>query len=211
MTVKECERSYPVNIFEKLSHDELFEFYKKQGSPLTMRLEDDQNNVMIIKYFQLLENIGGMNSLTEDDKHVGFIDVEDFDLKSLIDNLKRIQDEFNLSTFYILRSSKKKNFHCICLDKESFGFWIDVLKEFSNEKTLQYQRFAVNRGRFVLRITMKGSKQKPKLIKILKRSNTKTKSWAHWYFLNLRYKIPKPRYLDLWLKIQFENYTTVKK
>lgn len=208
--VKDCKRSYPVNVFEENTQEELFNFYRKQGSPITMRLEDDQKNVMIIKYFQLLENVGGMNSLTQDGKHIGFIDVDKIDLKSLTKILKAVQKEFDHSSWYVLRSSKN-NWHCICLDRETFGHWIDVLKFVGNKLTLQYQRFAVNRDRYVLRITMKGSKTKPKLVRIIKRSNNNLKSHAHWLFLNLRYNIPKPKLLDIFNELKFENYTTVKK
>jgi len=213
MQVKEKSRSYPVNVFEKTSLEQLFDYYKSSESPITMRLEDEKHNVLIIKYFQLLEGIGGINSETEDNLHVGFVDIENISFDELKTRLIASQIEFDLSSWYILRSSLG-NWHCICLDKHSFGFWIDVLKFIDNERTLQYQRFAVNRNRYVLRATIKGFKGKPEMFKILHRKNKNRKieqSWGHWYFLNLRYGVKKPRKLDHFIGIKTEKYTTVKK
>jgi hypothetical protein len=207
-----CERSKPINLFENIHLKELFKYYEKEIPYSTLRLENNgnENHVMIIKFYRLLDNVGGMSSLTENGFHVGFIDVDHYSLKKLKENLRKVQKEFGLSTWYILRSSKN-NYHCICLDKHSFGFWIDVLKSFDNESTLQYQRFAINRNRFVLRITAKDIKDKPELVETLFNSNHRFKSFAHWYFLNLRYGIKKPNLLDFFTKIFLENYTTVVK
>jgi hypothetical protein len=150
-----CERNHPINLFEKQVLNQLFNHYKNGNFYSILRLED-LNHIMIVKYFKLIDNVGGLSSITEDGYHVGFIDVDDYNFKKLIKNLKRIQNQFNLSDFYILKSSKN-SYHCICLDKFSLGGWIDVLRAFDNKNTIQYQRFGLSRGRFVLRITAKGN------------------------------------------------------
>ena len=207
--VTESKRPYPVNVFESENIESLFEFYKRRDEPITLRLESE-DRILIIKYFQLLKFVGGISSIIENGGHVGFIDIDGINLRTLTKKLIKIQKEFDLSSWYILESSKD-NFHCICLDKHSFGFWIDVLKLFDNEKTLQYQRFAINRGRFILRVTKKENKAMPKLVAVISRSNSSIKSNAHWMFLKLRYGIPKPQFLDFHTKLKFKNYTTVKK
>ena len=204
-----CVRKYPIGSFESNVLGQLFEIYKKNKSFVILRLEEN-SHVMIVKYFQLINHVGGISSLTEDDFHVGFIDVDDYSLKKLKIRLKKTQEEFDLSSFYILKSSSK-SYHCICLDKHTFGFWIDALKYFDNDSTMQYQRFALSRNRFVLRITPKAEKEKPELICILKRFNYRTKSKAHYNFLRLRYEIPKIRFLDFYSKIMVEDYQTVVK
>lgn len=203
------ERKYPIDSLEEFYLNKLFDYYKKNGSYSILRLEDE-NNIMVIKYFQLIDNIGGLSSLTEDNYHVGFIDIDDYKLNKLIKNLKRIQKEFKLSTFYILQSSNK-SYHAICLDKHSLGFWIDVLRSFDNKNTLQYQRFALNRGRFVLRITEKGDKEKPILINKIIGISKSFKSKAHYNFLKVRYGITDYGIFDSYTKIMIENYQTVVK
>jgi len=203
------ERKYPIDSLEEFYLNKLFDYYKKKESYSILRLED-KNDIMVIKYFKLIDNIGGLSSLTEDCYHVGFIDIDDYDIEKLIENLLRVQKEFGLSTFYILRSSDK-SYHAICLEKHTLGFWIDVLRAFDNKMTLQYQRFAITRGRLVLRITEKGNKEKPVLINSLRRFNLAEKSRSHFNFLKIRYRIKKPKYLDNSTKLMVENYQTVVK
>ena len=203
------ERKYPIDSLEEFYLNKLFDYYKKKESYSILRLED-KNDIMVIKYFKLIDNIGGLSSLTEDGYHVGFIDIDDYDIEKLIENLLRVQKEFGLSTFYILRSSDK-SYHAICLDKHSFGFWIDVLRSFDNKMTLQYQRFAITRGRFVLRITEKGKKERPILIKTLENDYSFIRSRSHYNFLKIRYGIEEPHFLDDSTKLIIENYQTVVK
>lgn len=203
------ERKYPIDSLEEFYLNKLFDHYKKKESYSILRLED-KNDIMVIKYFKLMDNIGGLSSLTEDGYHVGFIDIDDYNIEKLIEKLLRIQEEFKLSTFYILQSSNK-SYHAICLDKHSLGFWIDVLRSFDNKMTLQYQRFAITRGRFVLRITEKGDKEKPILIKKVLGFSKSFKSNAHYNFLKVRYGIEDFGIFDSYTKIMIENYQTVVK
>src|SRR5437867_1610519 len=142
--------------------------------------------ILIFKFYRLINNVGAINSMTEDGMHVGLIDLDGYAkepvFSEMISRIRMAQLKYGLADAYVLQSSKN-NLHIVFLDKHTFGFWIDVCQFLGDKATKQHQIFSVKRNRFVLRITEKGDIPKPKLLAVVKRAFSSEKSYPHWRYL----------------------------
>lgn len=108
----------------------------------------------------------------------------------LIYELKRIQKKRKMSNIYILESSKD-SFHCYCCDKFTSHELNQILKETSCDDAF-IGNWKYDYCSKVLRVTEKGSKDKPKYIGVLKsKYDQREKSYAHLQFLKWHFDIPK--------------------
>lgn len=171
------------------------------------RYTDKQGGIMIIKHRVLDEFVGGISSLCDDNLHVGFFDCDKW--KPNLRKLEEIQEVFDLSTLYIIKTDVDK-YHIMCLDKHTIGFWIDVMRYWDWEMFSSHVTMSLRRGKFILRITEKHDRNLPELWGMLVRGNHSSKSRPHYRFLNLRYGIPTPKHLDGSGRLETEHYVTIK-
>lgn len=165
---------------------------------------------MKYKNKDLLKNVIGIQSTCPNDEHVLFIDFD----KTTIPIIEKKLLPYNYKhTFYIL-SSSKNHYHAICLDKFKFGEVCQIQHDLDINKN--HLMFSVRRGYWVLRVSPKGNKGEPKIVKVLKaihpttRIGDQKRSYAHWLWLNTVFGMSRIRNLDDNSKLYFDSYTALK-
>ena len=143
----------------------------------------------------------GIYDITEGGKHVLFLDYDKTRLEWLKAELKRLQEENNLSDIYVIQSSEK-SYHAICCDEmhaiEAQQIILQTNCDESFKKAMYYDYCSR-----VLRTFPKGHTPKPKYLLTLKsKHNQRKKSLAHIKFLQLNYGIPN---------MNFENNNGIEK
>lgn len=146
-----------------------------------------------LNIYKFLKNVYGLHSTTVDKKSVIFVDIDKCSYEDLKTRLDYIQWKYQLSDAYVFLSSGDRlngNFHIWILDKMGLGQAIDILRDFDDEATKQYQIFSLRRGAFVLRFTPKDNDKKPRLIEISKGYvNAMEQSSSHAKFLEMYYGV----------------------
>jgi len=135
----------------------------------------------------------GMQSRCADSRHVLFLDYDCITYDALIEELKYIQEIFQLSEFYIFKSSPKREdkYHAICLDKASFKEIWDIINETSCDYAFKKAPGIQQIRSWVLRFAPKKSREAPQFIQVLKsKYHIREQSAAHAKFLEVYYKVP---------------------
>lgn len=131
------------------------------------------------------EVIGYTNRCT-DGKYILTLDYDNMRLDFIQNEIIRLQEDYGLGDFYIIKSSKE-SYHAVCLDKMNYHDFLDILM--STSVDYNYIRVPINSGQklWVLRLTKKDIK--PEVVEIVKSPYQQNeKSFAH---LNLLHKILK--------------------
>ena len=139
----------------------------------------------------------GVSSVCQDGRHVLFFDYDKVEDISRVENeIKFIQDLFQLSHAYIFTTNEGTNFHVIILDKHSLRETYNIIKE-TNVDYAFLTSIKIIRGReWILRIAEKGNRPKPRFVKVLKSIHQNHEiSTAHKLFLQKYYGVPKLKYL----------------
>lgn len=142
----------------------------------------------VLKHRKLVEGVKGIDSTTQDGKHVLFIDIDDIKYSYLKERVYALIEKFKISDCYIF-CTKPESFHVICLDKFTFGEVMDMLIFFDNERTYKYRVFAGVRDKWVLRISGKYNRTKPKLLGCTRSVSSRKQSTAHAKFLETEHGI----------------------
>lgn len=89
-----------------------------------------------------------------DGKYIVFLDYDDMEWDWVADELKRLQDDFELSDFWIFKSSGI-SYHAVCFDKVTLKEYILILKNSSCD--INYQGVPLKYGQkiWTLRLTAK--------------------------------------------------------
>lgn len=132
----------------------------------------------------------GITSYCKDSKHVLFFDFDGNELDEIVFQLKKLQEYYILSNFYIFENDKPNSYHAICLDK--FGLYeaIEIIVQTSADYGFKRAPLRYALKKWVLRCDEKGSRAKPKHLFTLKTNNNRyEKSNAHRNFLKMNYGI----------------------
>lgn len=180
------------------------------------------NHFFRFKYARLQSGIIGIKSNAGYRKrfHVLFIDV-DGELPESVIGL--IQEFYDTTHFYKINSSKG-HYHWICPSLFSMGEVVDVMelidmftrKQKKRPMTQKYRIFGMLREGWVLRISEKGKKGRPVIVKAIPRMGgcKRTSSRAHWLALQKLYltkiRLPVPHNLDGSRLIPINRYPAVK-
>lgn len=152
----------------------------------------------------------GFTNRCMDGLYVIFIDYDGLDEDWIIGELRRLQDEFGLSTFYLSQSSRL-NHHAICLDKVPLNYFLDILKNSSVD--YNYMRVPLNYGRKTW--TLRTSEKRGESIKfkgILPSSNKEfKKSLAHAMKLSEMFNIPLSFFVEDKKEFDEENELIISK
>jgi len=92
----------------------------------------------------------GIQSNTEDNKHIFMLDFDNKDERILINLLKHIQREFYISDLYIIKT--ENGFNVFSLDKLEMEYLVNILANYSAIDEL-FIALAIKRGFFVLRMS----------------------------------------------------------
>lgn len=160
-----------------------------------------------LKFYKMIPDLIGLQSLTNDNKHVLFLDFDKKKLTTVEKLCRNIQIKYSLGSFYIFKSSIG-NYHAIALDKLSFGKVADIQLDLGMDK---YLMFAAIRKFWVLRVSPKS--EPIKYIKCIHSHGLYPCSNAHYEFLkNLYPQINvKPHWLDDSKGLKVDIYTSVTK
>lgn len=145
----------------------------------------------------------GFNSICQDKKHVLLLDydVEHARLKDIENNLEYAQRRYNLSTFYIIQSTRGYNAICLTkLSRENNMYIRDKLMLLDET----HNKIGFKRNGWVLRYG-----DDKKVISILANNNVKSnKSNAHRIILEVLYDtiVPKDASFDDFTHVLFEKY-----
>ena len=135
----------------------------------------------------------GLNSNTEDNKHIIMLDFDIDDISTVKDEIKNAIEKFKLSSFYIIKSTH--GFNAFCLDKVNLNCLFLILNDFENiDKDFIFM--TGKRGYATIRI----GKDKKYIMKIESNYNDTIKSKPH--------KNALKYYYDITINdtINFDNY-----
>jgi len=134
-------------------------------------------------------DVEGTYSLCSDGKHVVYLDYDMLDSEALRIEVKNLQRQYRLGTFYIFESSTG-NHHAICLDKVTPEVYELIISSSNCDPSFKkYNRFNRMASR-VLRMSPKADKNVNYLYKLDNRSD-RIKSLPHADFLEKVYGIEK--------------------
>lgn len=153
----------------------------------------------------------GTSNKTEDGMHVPYLDYDFTEYQLIEDELKHLQQIFNLGNIYILQSSEKK-FHAICLTKLTAKEFIELLESSSCDAAFKkIPRFRSIRN-WVLRCYSKDIKHEPRIISTLPNKTKRQESSAHFSMLKMLHKeISKIQNPDSLSKITLVSYKTTER
>ncbi len=139
----------------------------------------------------------GYTSRCEDGRHVLFLEYDRLDLNQITDEVKYLQEQYDLSHAYVFENDREKSYHIVMLDKFSLKEAYKIIEESNVEWSyLNSVRFC--RGReWVLRTAEKGKRKAPKFHSVIKSKHQVRKiSTAHKEFLQKYegFNVPKLKY-----------------
>ena len=182
------------------------------GLQIHIKLFDYNLWIRFHKNFVTTRTLGIRNITQNGIFRVPFFDFDNILYVHLIQELKYLQQRYQLSDMYIFRASQKPNsYHVICLDKLSYKEWIEILNLSSCDQFYKTMPISNDFKTWVLRISKKADSLAPKLIRILKsRYHWRIKNNAHYLFLKYHHNVKyKPFNLDQSYKLYTTEYDTL--
>jgi hypothetical protein len=138
----------------------------------------------------------GITNSTFDGYYIPFWDfAEEFKFANILNAIRATQNQFDLSTVYVLQSTPTESYRAVCFDKMT---WTRCVAVIGSTECLDhnYLRFSIIRGRFVLRVTEKEGR-KEKMVKALLSVPFLPRSPDHAAFFHAKYpEIPGPQSLN---------------
>ena len=128
----------------------------------------------------------GYTNRCKDGSYIATLDYDNLRLDWIKPELKRLQKDFNLGSFYIFQSSKS-SYHCVCIDKLSFHEFIHILRNSTVDPNYVLVPLKFGKKLWTLRTTPK--KNKIKYIGYITGESTRMKSLAHGLFLEKIFNI----------------------
>jgi len=134
---------------------------------------------LIIERTNKLKKAGvcfGITSKCGDNKHIVFCDFDNINISEVFETLKNMQFHYELSTFYIVKSTN--GYNAFCLSKMDLKDITSMLKEYHSIDPLFIKLSSEKRKLFVLRM----DKDKHFCAKLPSYDTTKQLSNAHYRF-----------------------------
>ena len=127
--------------------------------------------------------VAGITNRTKDGKYIPFLDYDYKEIDWITDELKALQEMFNLSTFYLF--STKKGYHAICLDKVPLSTFVSILRNSSVD--VNYINIPLKYGAKVWTLRATKKEELPIFYGDLAASSDNEKSLAHVKILHKLY------------------------
>lgn len=130
----------------------------------------------------------GMTSRCKDGKHILFFDFDGLTEKEATEEIYFMMGRYELSDFYLFQNDFENSFHAVCLNKFSLSDAMEIIGNSSADRGFKKAPYLFKRRRWVLRVSPKGNRDKPKFWKRIKSINVVGEfSTAHRLFLNSNY------------------------
>lgn len=153
----------------------------------------------------------GSYSLCMDGLHVLYLDYDQLPLQIIINEIKSIQEMYDIGNIYIFESSLKK-YHAVSLDKINIKEYYRIMQWLNVDPNHAKGPYYNNMNSFVLRMS-DAEEEHIRLVGTLARKSKRQKSKAHAKMFNLKYpgmvKITKQ--FDNNDKLNICQYETYKK
>ena len=128
-----------------------------------------------------------MANRCKDGMFVVFLDYERVKEEWVIDEAKRLQEQFRLGWFYVFRTGR--GFHLVCVDKLPLRKLLEVMRESSCDVLFMDVPITHGLRTWALRVSEKDGK-KPEFVWAVKSEwNVHRKSYAHIWFIKRLYGI----------------------
>lgn len=124
----------------------------------------------------------GISSKADQYEHVFMMDYDGYGLESVVNHLKLIQQEFNMSNIYIIESTN--GYNAICLDTMALSLIYQIGNDIYSIADKDFVKYGFERGYYTLRFD-----EDKRLIRVLERRNERRKSTAHALFLQWFFNI----------------------
>jgi hypothetical protein len=171
----------------------------------------------VISIFLKPQILKGYTSYCEDNRHVILIDYDSVPRWLVLQDYKMIQEEYNLPPGYLFKTREKiengdliGSYHVVCLQKFYPKQVYEILSKTHADTSFMSMPIRKPHRNWVLRISTKKGKQRPKFIKVIGDMINLDKeiSKPHLIFLNKIYKLPKIEFtnIDKNSKCFFQNY-----
>jgi len=147
----------------------------------------------------------GICSNTKDNKHILFIDFDKIKYGSVISTLKSIQINYNISTFYVLKTTN--GYNAFSLSKRSISEIEEIYNHYDNIDKLYIKLSIKKRGFFVLRMD-----NNKKIVGMVENHNDDILSFAHYRFFTdvMSYHLFDFDSFDNFLWFKIISYKSVK-
>lgn len=169
-------------------------------------------NYEIVKIRNPYEKVCGLTSRTKDNKHILVLDYDLIDKNVVLMDMLMLKELLKPSLVFLFTTYEKEdefgicgNYHLIFLDKFYFREAEELMSLTHADKI---HRKLANRSRYrawVIRISEKGKRESPKLLKVWNFNGKNESSLAHYLLLKNLYKFK----IDV-KNIHFDKYTTTQ-
>lgn len=132
----------------------------------------------------------GISSWASKNQRCVFLDYDNTKLEHLEEELKALQELYNLSDFYIFESSQKPHsYHAISLSKIGYKELLYLLEDSSCDELYKSFPIKTDYKTWILRVLEKGDSARPKYLKTVKSKYVgREKSLVHKILLERHYK-----------------------
>jgi len=158
--------------------------------------------------------VTGYSSRTIDGQYVLFHDYDSLELSDVVEELKALQQIFQLSEYYVFELDRENSFHAVCLDKMHMASAYKIQQTTSCDLAFVHSIKRMKNKEWILRIGSKGKRDAPKhLFTLPSNHNLSIKSLAHAKLLEkmgVKIDWEKGRW-DLNSKVGIVKYTTANR
>ncbi|CAK0756528.1 conserved hypothetical protein [Azospirillaceae bacterium] len=173
-----------------------------------------------ISIFKKPKEVSGVASYCEDGKHCIFLDYDNIAKWLVLEDYKRIQEQFNLPPGYLFTTKNKiedgeeiGNYHLICLKKFYSNEIFKIISMTHADVNYASMPLRNKYKNWILRISNKGKRDRPKFLFIIgEKINLNCEvSMPHLKFLKEAYNLPDLGYsnIDKCRKIFIQKYETI--
>jgi hypothetical protein len=135
----------------------------------------------------------GIDSRTEDDKHVLFLDFDYSNISAVEATCRILQNGYGCGSFYIFQTSPGK-YHAICPDK--FNLKEIVMLQLISGNDRNHTAKGLEVGGWLLRFGTKGNAPPPEFVKFLYAPSFRQRSFPHLKWISLYYKNSSVEFLE---------------
>ena len=138
---------------------------------------------------QKKEWVTGYTNRCKDGMYVICLDLDNVELEWIEGELRRLQEDFELGTFYIFRSSEN-SYHAVCLDKVLFVELISIME--SSTVDPDYLRVPLKWGKKVWTLRLTPKDKEIEFVKAIRCGSSRKQSLAHGLLLEKVFGVDVP-------------------
>lgn len=136
-----------------------------------------------VQLFPVMKKAIGWTNRCKDGKYILFMDYDDMEFDELVEESRRLQEDFSLGDFFLISLGRPGSYHVVCCSKMPIPMLVSILNESSADQAFRNAPRYFQRNRWILRLGKKGERTLPKLETILRHYSELPESIAHRRFL----------------------------